>query len=320
MTQVARIEPGNSEGNTLADRMKYAQALASASLLPSAYRQNPGNVLLAMELGDALGIRPIQAINAIHVIDGKPSASADLIASLIRKAGHRLRVKGDDQQATAQIIRIDDPEFTFEATWTIERAKAAGLASKAVWKQYPAAMLKARAITEVAREGASDALYGVIYTPEEIGAEVNRDGDPIENRPQQRRPGMAGLRDAVAKDEPVDAEVVTEEPAPLVNMTTGEVRDTNNPPMGTDPGYDRNTGDTLIDPRGQQMKALQAGMKEAGLGDRVAAIAFMSDVLDRPVESSKTLTRSEAGRVLDELQRMAEGRPFPTEPPLEATS
>jgi len=170
-TDIAR-----TEGSNLGARMEYARALASASLLPTQYRQNPGNVLLAMELGDALGIRPIQAINAVHVIEGKPSASADLIASLIRKAGHKLRVKGDDLSATAQIIRADDPEYTFEVTWTIERAKAAGLTNKGVWKSYPAAMLKARAITEVARAGASDALYGVIYTPEELGADVDGSG------------------------------------------------------------------------------------------------------------------------------------------------
>ena len=173
-TDIAR-----TEGSNLGARMEYARALASASLLPTQYRQNPGNVLLAMELGDALGIRPIQAINAVHVIEGKPSASADLIASLIRKAGHKLRVKGDDLSATAQIIRADDPEYTFEVTWTIERAKAAGLTNKGVWKSYPAAMLKARAITEVARAGASDALYGVIYTPEELGADVDGSGAAV---------------------------------------------------------------------------------------------------------------------------------------------
>ena len=181
MTEIELHSPG---ALSLPDKMRYASALAEASLLPRAYQKQPGNVLLAMELGDALGIRPIQAINAVHVIEGKPSASADLIASLIRKAGHKLRVRGNDQEATAEIIRADDPDYTFSVTWTLDRARVAGLLGKGVWKNYPAAMLKARAITEVAREGASDALYGVIYTPEELGANVGDDGEPIVTTPQ----------------------------------------------------------------------------------------------------------------------------------------
>ena len=165
---------------SMPEKMQYAEALASASLLPRSYQRQPGNVLLAMEMGDALGIPPIQAINDIHVIEGKPSASANLIGAMVRKAGHKLRVSGDDTTATAQVIRADDPDFTFEVTWTLDRAKTAGLIKPGGnWAKYPAAMLKARAITEVARAACPDALYGVIYTPEELGAVVTEDGDPV---------------------------------------------------------------------------------------------------------------------------------------------
>ncbi len=304
-TEIAR-----TEGNNLLDRMEYARALASASLLPTQYRQNPGNVLLAMELGDALGIRPIQAINAVHVIEGKPSASADLIASLIRKAGHKLRVKGDDLTATAQIIRADDPEYTFEVTWTIERAKAAGLTGKGVWKNYPAAMLKARAITEVARAGASDALYGVIYTPEELGADVDGAGDVVHQQAPAKRGGMAGLRDAVAKvDDPVDAEVVDDTP-----QSDGAAPPTL-PSEGVTPPAAAASSD-VIDPKGKQMKAIHAGMNEAGLGERVAGLQFLTEITGHEVTSSKELTPREAGRVLDELAQINQ-HPFGDEPPVD---
>lgn len=180
---------------TLNDKMQYAEAMAQASLLPRAYQRQPGNVLLAMEFGDALGIPAIQAINDIHVIEGKPTASANLIGALVRKAGHKLRVFGDDQQATAQVIRADDPDFTFEVTWTVQRAQQAGLVRKGGnWEKYPAAMLKARAITEVARAACPDALYGVIYTPEELGAVVTEDGDPVASPNPAPRPQAAPQR------------------------------------------------------------------------------------------------------------------------------
>lgn len=166
-TEVAVV---HSDGQ-LSDRMKYAQALASADLLPAAYRKKPANVLLAMEYGHALGLDTVTAMQSVHVIDGKPTASAQLIGALVRRSGHRLRVTGDDKHAVAEIVRHDDPEFVFRAEWTIARAQAANLTGRGPWKQYPAAMLKARAITEVARDACPEALAGVAYTPEELGAD-----------------------------------------------------------------------------------------------------------------------------------------------------
>src|SRR5690606_3978016 len=63
--------------------------------------------------------------------------------------------------------------------WTMERAERAGLAGKDVWKKYGEAMCKARAISEVCREGAEDALMGVHYTPEELSVEVTEGGEAI---------------------------------------------------------------------------------------------------------------------------------------------
>lgn len=166
---------------TLTDQVTLAKTMADSTMLPRHMQRNPANLLWAAQYAQSLGVHPMTAITGIHVIDGRPTASADLIAALIRRAGHKLRVWGDDTSATAQIIRADDPTFEgFKVTWNIERAKAAGLLGKAVWKQYPAAMLRARAITEVARMAASECLHGVIYTPEELGANVTEDGEVVD--------------------------------------------------------------------------------------------------------------------------------------------
>lgn len=180
-TDIVRAAP-------LPDKIRYAQALAESNLLPQHYQRQPANLLLALEYAEALGVPPINAITGIVVIKGKPSASADLIAAMVRKAGHKLRISGDDKHATAQIIRADDPDYVYEATWDEQKARTAGLWGTGNWKTYPAAMLRARAITEVARMGASDALYGVIYTPEELGAKVDEDGDVVTAEPVAERP------------------------------------------------------------------------------------------------------------------------------------
>jgi len=166
---------------TMSDKLRYAQALADSGLLPAQYRKQPANVLYAVEYGDMLGLSTMAAITGIHVIEGKPCASAGLIGGLVRVAGHRLRVTIDraTMTAVATIHRSDDPDFEYRSEWTMERARKAELTSKKVWRQYPEAMLKARAITEVARDAAEDVLFGLHYTPEELGAEVTEDGELV---------------------------------------------------------------------------------------------------------------------------------------------
>lgn len=165
---------------TVNDKLALAVKLADSSMLPASFRKQPANLLWAMEYARSIGVDMMTAVTSIHVIEGKPTASADLIAALVRRAGHKLRVWGDDKQACATIIRSDDPHFEgFSVTWTMDRAKAAGLAGKSVWRSFPAAMLRARAITEVARMACSEALHGVIYTPEEVGAVVDGEGAPV---------------------------------------------------------------------------------------------------------------------------------------------
>lgn len=184
----AAPSPGNvvalrqPQAQPLPAKIQYAHELANSGLLPAAYRRNPANVLWAIEFGAMLSLPPMAAITGVHVIEGKPTASAGLISALVRRAGHRLRVTGDDRLAVAEIVRCDDPEFTFRSEWTIKRAETAGLLAKkgGTWQKYPAAMLKARAISEVARDACEEALSGVHYTPEELGAEVDEDGQVVD--------------------------------------------------------------------------------------------------------------------------------------------
>ncbi len=200
----------------LAEQMDYARAVCVApergaqSLLPEAYRGNPANVLIAVGLGRAIGLSPSQSLYEIYVVNGRPSPSANLMAALARRAGHKLRIRGDAQSCTATLIRADDPDEPFEATWTFQQAKDAGLTGKATWKAYPAAMLRSRAISEVVRMGASECVMGMDYSADEM-----RD---LEQTAPAAAPKTATdrLRAAIAPpappvDEPIEADVVTGE-------------------------------------------------------------------------------------------------------------
>lgn len=164
------------------EMVNWAQNMSYATLLPQQYRKNPGNLMYAAEYADALGISRIHVLTSIAVINGKPTATADLMSAMVRAHGHRLRVTGDDTTATAILIRSDDPDFEFTATWDVAKAKKASLwGNKGPWTQYPAAMLRSRAISEVVRMAATDVMAGAIYTPEELGANnIEEDGSVIQ--------------------------------------------------------------------------------------------------------------------------------------------
>lgn len=264
----------------LTQQMDYAAAVSKAGILPRAYQGNPGSVLIAMGLGSAMGLSPAESLYRIHVIEGKPSASAELIAANVRRAGHRLRVSGDARSATVTIIRADDPEFPFEVTWKIEDAQRAGLTGKSVWKSYPAAMLKARAITECARTACPEALYGVVYTDEELGGGAGAERPAV-------APGRAALVAAVAEPETVEAEVVPEpEPAPTESV-----------PMVTQ----------------QQLKKIAATMRDLGITEKAHALGYIETAIGLKIASRSELTKAEAGRLIDALEEDVAQLPTATE-------
>lgn len=181
MSNIVKHEPTNS----LSEKKDWAQAMSTGDLLPRQYQGKPGNLLFACEYADALGISRVHVLTSIAVINGRPSPSADLMAAMVRAHGHKLRVWGNDTEAHAELIRSDDPDFTFKATWDINKAKKANLwGNKGPWSLYPSAMLRARAISEVVRLGAQDVMAGGIYTPEELGAVVD-DSGIVTHLPQQ---------------------------------------------------------------------------------------------------------------------------------------
>jgi hypothetical protein len=303
------------------DRMTYAQALSGSGLLPEAYRGKPANVLVALEYGAALGIPPMVSIQQVHIVQGRPVASAQLIGALVRKAGHRLRVTGDATQARCEITRADDPDFTFVAEWTIERARDAKLTGKETWRAYPANMLKARAITECARDACPEALAGVAYTAEELGDDavvaeaypttvevVPQADDGAVQEPAEvfgdASPNPASdLGPAASSSDITDAEVVDEDtgeilPDPLASAASPAER----------VAAGRSLHEPSAAPTDAAFRALQAGLsayaKAQGI-DRAEVLRRVSNSVDRAVESTKDLTAAEVSLLLNRLPRKA---------------
>ena len=263
----------------LAQQMDFARAVAVSSLLPNDYRNKPENVLIAMGLGQSMGLSPTESLYRISVIQGKPTANAELIAASVRKAGHRLRVTGDDTTCTATVIRHDDPDHEFTVTRDTAWAKAMGLASKDNYKKQPGTMLQWRAITAVARLACSEALYGVVYTPDEMYD--MRGGEPSE----PSRTGREVLSAALASPEPApEAQDEPEaEPEPV------DIGDAAEAPA---------TAPTISD---AQRKKLMALANDLGL-TREQRLAGCTSVTGHGVSSTNDLTRDEAKQVIDRME------------------
>ena len=299
-----------TEMDNLPARMEYSKALAMSDLLPPKYRNQPANVLVAVEYGRALGLEPMAAIQGIHVVEGKPTASAQLMGALVRRAGHILRVQGDDTHATATVRRKDDPEFEFSATWTLQRATKAGLTGKAgsSWSKYPAAMLKARAISEVARDACPEVLAGM-YSTEELD-------DATPGSPRMAAPPVPPVAAVTVTREPTpqpaaEPEPEDDTPAPMIDYDTGEIIDTElpiedaviveeEPPAQP---HQASLGDEPREPASKaQMAKLGALCNALGI-DRDARLTFAGDVVGRTLGSANELSKAEASRVIDELDR-----------------
>jgi len=110
---------------------KRASVLASSSLVPTALRDKPADVLLVMALGEEIGVPAVQALSKIHVIEGSPSPSVQLRVELATRAGHEVRlVESTSERCIVRGRRRDDrgdQDAWVTVTWTIDDARRAGL-------------------------------------------------------------------------------------------------------------------------------------------------------------------------------------------------
>jgi hypothetical protein len=148
--------------------MAVAREIAGTQFVPESYRGKPDAVLAAILTGREMGIGPMQALRQIHMIDGRPAFSADLMMAKMRAGGVTiLESSVADGRAYIKAKRKDTGEEA-EVEWTTADAEKAGLLSKRNWKTYPDDMLWARVVGRLARRLGSDLLGGLVYAKEEM--------------------------------------------------------------------------------------------------------------------------------------------------------
>ena len=69
---------------TLAEAVQFSEMLASSSMVPRAYQGKPQDVLVCVQWGYEMGLAPMQALQNIAVINGKPSVYGDAAMALVQ--------------------------------------------------------------------------------------------------------------------------------------------------------------------------------------------------------------------------------------------
>jgi hypothetical protein len=162
---------------TFEQALTFSNYLAESDLVPKDFKGKPGNCLIAMQWGAELGLKPLQALSNIAVINGRAALWGDAVIALARSSAacEHITETDDGFTATCKVKRRGEVEQF--RTFSMDDAKAAGLLGKAgPWTQYPKRMRQMRARAFALRDVFPDVLRGmpvaeeVMDTPRDMGA------------------------------------------------------------------------------------------------------------------------------------------------------
>ena len=276
---------------------KTAVRIANTPFVPTAFRGKPESVFAAVLYGEELGLGPMQSLNSIHVIEGKPSMSPELMRGLVARAGHRIDVKESSGDKVTLWGKRADTGSEATVSWSMKDAQLAGLAGRGAWKTYPRAMLLARATSELCRMLFADVVAGLSYTPEEAasiaGSEWNEvPVDPLQNASEVTLLPEPPTTAPNQPDEPVEVIVETswDEAFPGSEIVDAEVVEERPP-----------TEDFTMASQ-KQIGLARALLREWGIVNKAESINLAEMVLNRTVHSLADMDKKEISRFIKHLQ------------------
>lgn len=275
--EIVSAEPNAAVGQL----MQHAQAMGAAfelasklsntTLVPQMYQKKPDEATAAILYGAELGLNPIQSLQQIFVVQGKPAIYARTMVALVKTKGYLIEtVESTDESVT---VRGTDPRtgVAETSTWTIERARKAGYTSNKKYDTDPQGMLYAKSATEVCRKLAPEVLLGIAYSREEL--ELERPIQAVAERVQAGpKRGTAGLAERLG---------VTAEPAPAAEAE----------PQNPDA------------PTKEQLERLNALLEAEKLTTKKAKLDYLEAQYGRKFSSATDLKFDEAADLIGFLAR-----------------
>lgn len=169
---------GSIEINSLDEVARVANMMAQSGFFGDARNAEQAGVKIIA--GMELGIPPMASMRGIHVFDGNTTLSGPLLASLIKKhPRYDYRIRRADREG-AEIAFFENGEEVGTASFDKQDAKSAGLLGKQNWRKYPTDMYVWRTLARGQRWYCPDVGDGALYTPDEMGSETDKQGNPID--------------------------------------------------------------------------------------------------------------------------------------------
>jgi hypothetical protein len=157
---------------TLTEAMDFSKMLADSQMVPRAYQGKPQDVLVCVQWGYEIGLAPMQALQNIAVINGKPSVYGDAAMALVQASPvcedieEFFEGEGTPNPVAVCVAKRKGRKPVV-AKFSVEDAKRAGLWGKqGPWQAYPKRMMQMRARGFALRDAFPDVLKGLITAEE----------------------------------------------------------------------------------------------------------------------------------------------------------
>lgn len=202
---------------TFEQALQLAEYMAKSEMVPKQYRGRPGDCFIAMQWGMEIGLKPLQALQSIAAINGKPNIYGDAGKALL--LAHGCIIEEDDTETVkangrgrCSIKRPGRP--VVHRTFSLEDAKTAGLWGKeGPWRAYPYRQMAWRAFWFAARDAAADLLRGMGGAEEAMDAPSEKHMGMVDEvaPPPAAAPALPAYADeAFAKNLPLWAKLVAD--------------------------------------------------------------------------------------------------------------
>ena len=268
VTQLAKINiaSGGMVLHTLDDMRTVSKIIFASNLAPEGYK-SVEQVFVGIQSGGEIGLKPMQALQSICVIHGRPTLWGDAALGLVKKSGlleeFREFMEGEDDAITAVCIsRRKGQKESVRTEFSVADARTAGLWGKAgTWKTHWKRMLKYKSRAFNLRDNFPDVLMGMHLTEEMEGEQLKElpecDTPPRDERRKQIpsqdvTDGGAGI-DGYAKEAAKNANCVVADAKKALNKeepTERPVSDTEEGKEADDAGttkVDKETGEITED-------------------------------------------------------------------------
>jgi hypothetical protein len=199
----------------LAQAKECAKIIASSGFCPKSFMGKPDDVLVALQMGSELGLKPMQALQNIAIINGRPSLYGDAMIAVCRQAPNFEYIHEEydekDNSYTCRAKRKGEPEVVQK--FSEKDARLAKLWGKqGPWTEYPKRMLQMRARGFTLRDCFPDLLRGIVDQSEA--------GDYVISEPKNITPKKTTPKPT----QTVEAEVVEMEDVPFLNSELEDIR------------------------------------------------------------------------------------------------